>query len=674
MGKLGKKARKFAKKNLQSVLKRKRKLKSFFKRKEAKRDERQEVEDEEGNKIEQQNKRNHEEDAQDISIDAVFSEDDDEVLSDDSDSDGYLSEDTGFADATEKEKDCSVEGSIHDNAWSVQSKEMVSDLKKKRNKLDRLKQKDPKFAKFLKTYSEGIRQSRHEDDYLDEDEAIDDPMQLVDETHSDIMKRKLFTGSILSSCCDLLEKQQSVHALASLLNGYRAACHYGNEPSGLFEAGVGYDIGDSETFSKILIFVLQKADSTFRSMLGIAGPSNKEKILKLKNTPKWDNLKPLIKSYLRSTSYFLNQASDSEMLVFALTQLRASIPFFAAFPNLLQHLIKTAVHLWLTGEGTLSQQSFLIIKDVAMIFNSDCFDACLVNMYKAFLRDCNFSEAVSSKHLLFLRDSLVELCSQDVQKSYTKASISIMQLAKLLKVALRTKKKETVEKIYGWQYTNCVDLWVNFIAANIRDCDLQPLLHTMIQIINGVARLFPGPRYLPLRIRCIKWLNHLSSASGIFIPVASLVLDILEYKITKDREKQEKELEVLSSVKLPKNWLKSRNFQEQCISSVIGLLAVHFAQWSFHISFPELATIPVMALKKFIENTTATPNEGTRRGVKRFIEHVEENIKFVQSKREEAAFSPKDHQSVETFLQLEKHKSNARYTQYYKSIIEKAAA
>lgn len=36
MGKLGKKARKFAKKNLQSVLKRKRKLKSTFKKRASK--------------------------------------------------------------------------------------------------------------------------------------------------------------------------------------------------------------------------------------------------------------------------------------------------------------------------------------------------------------------------------------------------------------------------------------------------------------------------------------------------------------------------------------------------------------------------------------------------------------------------------------------------------------
>ena len=32
----------------------------------------------------------------------------------------------------------------------------------------------------------------------------------------------------------------------------------------------------------------------------------------------------------------------------------------------------------------------------------------------------------------------------------------------------------------------------------------------------------------------IRWLNNLSSSSGVFIPVTSLVLDVLEYKIAKD--------------------------------------------------------------------------------------------------------------------------------------------
>ncbi|KAK9912305.1 hypothetical protein M0R45_036174 [Rubus argutus] len=205
----------------------------------------------------------------------------------------------------------------------------------------------------------------------------------------------------------------------------------------------------------------------------------------------------------------------------------------------------------------------------------------------------------------------------------------------------------------------------------IQDYDLQPLLFMIIQIINGVAVLFAGPRYLPLRIKCIQWLNHLSSSSGIFIPVASLVLDILEYKISKDGTKPGKAFNQSTSVKLPKHWLKSRNFQEQCVLSAIELLSVHFAQWSHQISFPDLAIIPLICLKKFHEITTI---ESSKRVVKRFIDQVEQNIEFVRKRRDEAAFSPTDQQSAESFLQLEKQNGCTPFTQFYKSIIDKAAS
>ncbi|CAN8279446.1 unnamed protein product [Cochlearia groenlandica] len=585
MGKLGKKARKFAKKNLQSSEKRNRKQQPFIKKKFAKRNAHRDRGHVEEKKIEQpQKKRFIEENPRDIIIDTVFDKFEDEVIdSGDSDSDGYLAE-------------------------------------------------------------------------------------LVDEAETDIQTRKVLSGSVLSSCCDLVDEEQSVQALISLLNWYRAACHYGHESTETTKPDIHYDIEDSETFASVLIFVLQKADDTFRNILGIKASANKEKILKLKNNEKWDSVKPLVKFFLRSTMDLVKQSSDLEIIVFALTHLRASLVFFAAFPNFLKKLIKIAVDMWVTNEDTLSQQGFLVLKDISMVFNAECFDTCFSNMYKAFLHDCDIPKENSEKRLQFLRDSLVELCSQDMQKSYAKASVSITQLAKLLKIALTTKNKEAIEKIHSGHYTNCVDLWVNFIAANIQDFDLQPLLYTLVQVINGVATLFIGPRYLLLRVKCIQWINHLSRTSGIFIPIASLVLDMMEYKKSNDGEKHEMKLEAVSTIKLPKNWLKSQNFHEQCIFSVIELLASHFAQWSFHISFPELATIPLMRLKKFIETTAM---EGLKRVVKRFIEQVEMNIEFVQMKRDESAFSPNDQQAIETFLQLEKREKAAPYTQYYQSIIEK---
>lgn len=88
--------------------------------------------------------------------------------------------------------------------------------------------------------------------------------------------------------------------------------------------------------------------------------------------------------------------------------------------------------------------------------------------------------------------------------------------------------QEELQRIHSWQYVNCLDVWVKFITKNIRDHDLQPVLYSVIQIVTGVAHLFPGRRYLPLRIKCVQMLNQLSSASGVFIPIVSLVLDFLE--------------------------------------------------------------------------------------------------------------------------------------------------
>lgn len=90
-------------------------------------------------------------------------------------------------------------------------------------------------------------------------EAIDHPMQVVGETRSDTMKPKVLSASVLTSCCDLVNEEQSVQAFFSLLNWYRAACHYGQEPSGITRPDICYEIEDSETFSKVMIFVLSES-------------------------------------------------------------------------------------------------------------------------------------------------------------------------------------------------------------------------------------------------------------------------------------------------------------------------------------------------------------------------------------------------------------------------------
>ncbi|KAK6929223.1 Nucleolar complex protein 2 [Dillenia turbinata] len=667
MAKLGKKARKFAKKNLQTVMKRKRKIKSMFKKKpKAKRDNA-------GGKVEDvatlSEGRIPEDDAvEETSLDSLFSDDDSDLEGDASDSDGYLSEDSSCPKVVESDHEVPSEENSVVSSLTLQNQEIHLEVSKKKKKLDKLKEKDPEFLKFLESYDQNPGVAGDEELYSDEDDKSNRTIQSISEDGSTSENGMTLTCSAVSSCCQLLKEQCSISALTVLLNAYRAACHHGTQSTDVVFGGSSWKIQNSETFSNIVIFMLQEADGTLRGLLGISSSNcRKEAILDLKNTLKWKTLKPLMKSYLRSTLFLLNQITDSEILAFVLTRLRSSIIFFAAFEPLLQRLIKIVVRLWPTSDGALLSSSFLVIWDVASIFGSDCFNSCFAKTYRAFIAHCKFVETVNLHHIQLLRDSLLKLCSLDMEKSSSNAVLCAQHLAKMLRQGLRTKKKEVLDKLCSWQYIYCIDLWVMFVSANILDHDLQPLLLLLIQVIIGEAHLFPGLRYLPLRLKCIHWLNQLSSRSGVFIPIASLVLESLEYKIS-DGGRTGEVFNVTSILKIPKHLLKSQKFHAECVSYAIELLSAHFAQWSYHISFPELATIPIINLKKFQEETSI---ESLRRVVKRLIDQVEQNINFVQEKRNGVAFSPKDHESAESFLQLEKNDNKTPFTQYYRSVLEK---
>lgn len=53
--------------------------------------------------------------------------------------------------------------------------------------------------------------------------------------------------------------------------------------------------------------------------------------------------------------------------------------------------------------------------------------------------------------------------------------------------------------------------------------------------------------------------------------------------------------------------------------SVINQLAEHLSQWSCAISFPELAVVPLVHLRKFLKVTTA---DRFRRQIKQLVDHV----------------------------------------------------
>lgn len=123
-----------------------------------------------------------------------------------------------------------------------------------------------------------------------------------------------------------------------------------------------------------------------------------------------------------------------------------SLPWYYFLTHLI--LKQTTVHLWATGGGVLSSASFVVIRDAATTFTSDCFENCLAKTFVAYLAQSRVSEVVNVKHMQFLRNSLADLFSVDVERCSKKAVLSVSQLAKVLRWGLQTKKKVIRDQVF----------------------------------------------------------------------------------------------------------------------------------------------------------------------------------------------------------------------------------
>ncbi|VAI12400.1 nucleolar complex-associated protein 2-like isoform X1 [Triticum urartu] len=664
--KLGKKARKFAHKHLQGGAKRSRKLRSQFNRRTRKdgkgREDDNRLDGDGGSEETRRNDptMNMNDDVATLANCLEFPEDENELDGDLSDSDGYLSEDLECVYYSDSDDDNVMKECIVQDDLDEQNNEMRLAVKKQKKKLKKLLDKDPKFANFLEKWQLELvnYESKEDSDEQDEMDSVDNGVNSGDK---DPPSDKILTSKTISEWCQLVLDEPKAPALRNLLNAFRDACQFGLNSNSLSMQR----LQSTEVFYQIISFVLSKADNIFRALLEISD-DDKGKLMNQRNGKKWQDIEPLIKSYLRNSLDLISQLTDNQILTYVLTRLRTSAVYFSAYPSTSRRLLKILIRLWASGDQNLSLSSFLMIREVVSLL-PDCLDFCLTKTYNAYLSSSKIVDNRNIENIDFILNCLVELYSLDIQKAGERAVISVGQLSAILRQASKTKGKEDLLKIDNWQYINCINLWVRFICVNYKDChNLHLLFSSVVQIIRGVAHLLPGMRYLPLRLKLAHMLNELSNCSQMFFPVPSLIFGSLEFREIPPKEQTEKGKTHFSSLlKVPRNMLKSRDFQEQCVLSAIEVLSAHFFQWSYHVSFPEVATIPLILLKRLQEQTTI---ESLRRPLKRMIDQVSENRDFVQRKREVVSFSPNDASSVESFLQEEEMNGDASFTQFYASV------
>ncbi|CAL1404665.1 unnamed protein product [Linum trigynum] len=517
-------------------------------------------------------------------------------------------------------------------------KKMVA--KGHKDALERLKQKDPEFYQFLQEHDKELLEFDDEDaeedadndleePTIDNDEAVGEHIQLEKEEKK--QSKTVVTIAMVESWTKAVLDGGKIGALRSLLKGFRIACHYGDDSGD--DSSSNLSIMSSAVFNKIMVFVLSRMDGILRKMLDLPSYGGKKEVmLKVMGTRKWKKYSHLVKSYLGNALHVLNQMTDAQMVAFTLRRLKYSSLLLAAFPSLLRKYVKVALHFWGSGGGALPVVSTLFLRDLCVRLGQECADDCFKGMYKAYVLNCQFINAAKLQHIQFLGNCVIEIFRVDLPTAYQQAFVYIRQLAMILRDAITMKTKESFRRVYEWKFMNCLELWTGAVCTYSSEADFKPLAYPLTQIISGVASLVPTARYFPLRLRCVRMLNRIAASTGTFIPVSTLLLDMLEMKELNRPPTGGvgKAIDLRTILKVNKPTLKTRAFQEACVYSVVEEIAEHLAQWSYSMAFFELSFIPAVRLRSFCK---ATKVDRFRKEMRQLIRQIEANSKFTNEKR-----------------------------------------
>lgn len=234
---------------------------------------------------------------------------------------------------------------------------------------------------------------------------------------------------------------------------------------------------------------------------------------------------PLI-SYLNDLLKLLGGVTSPNILTVLLKHLHQMSIYVACFGRISKLSLKRLITLWSTGEETVRVLAFLCILRITRNQQTALLDLVLKAMYLTYVRNCKFVSPSTWPGINFMRRSLVEMFSLDLNVSYQHVFLYIRQLAIHLRNAIIVQKVENRQAVYNWQFINSLHLWAELLAATSNKPQLQPLIYPLVMVITNTIKLVPTHQYYPLRFHCLEILINLSKGSNTFIPVLPFLVEV----------------------------------------------------------------------------------------------------------------------------------------------------
>ncbi|KAJ2849070.1 Nucleolar Complex 2 protein [Coemansia brasiliensis] len=647
MGKVSKATKKFNRKYLNDELERRRKNKKaqeLHKKRELKKSRRSKTnEDDEGD----QNLLTGVEEVDDLAEFAASTlnggkEDLSKFMQDEDDDDG---------DSTDSEDLAALLNEGESNTDSQDEDEVMSgdedEEEEFKQQLEAMKEKDPKFFKYMEEHDPASLKILEQADKISDDsdsETADAKTHTTEGTE--------VTVEMLSQWESEIKKDNSIKSLKKLLLALYAASHMDTESAAESE----YHIQGMKIFNKTVSTAIRVAPAAFAHYAPVENG-------RMQKGGRARVVQALLKSYLTSLVALLQQMSDPTMVQYLIKECERMAVYFGSFARHTRDLGRELLRQFGSdsADDGVRISALLALRAIVTGAGTETVDMALKGIYLTYVRHSSVKNMASLATIQTMRNCGVELYGLDANASYQHAFVYIRQLAIHLRNSMQLRSKESFRAIYNWQFVNSLAFWTEVLATYCGDraeeeprlcATLESLVYPLVQIITGVARLVPTAKFFPLRIHCLSLLLRLSAATGVYIPVLPLAIEILESPEFLARRPVKSTLKPLSLdalLKAPKEYEHTRVYLESVLESVFGLLADSIAAQSVRIAFPEWVVPATLQLRRWRKRVGKSWTRFSKQ-LQGLLDKIDQTTRLIQQNRARIDFGPSNLTGANQFM------------------------
>ncbi|KAG5518773.1 hypothetical protein PMAC_002744 [Pneumocystis sp. 'macacae'] len=487
-----------------------------------------------------------------------------------------------------------------------------------RTQLDTLKDTDPKFYKYL--------QEEEAELLAFEDSDVSDYTKTENNFKDTNTNNKSLTLDVVNKWKKAIFEEGSLKMLKKAVLTFHTIALFDKKSV----SETNPFIINSDTFNELSILIFKQVPSILYDHFSAKTLTHE------KNEKKTKQLLFILKVQFSNILYILHNSTDPNMLYMILEGTEKLIPYALSHRKFMKHLISLLVRLWsIQSQDKIKNSAYTIIKKIIVLGDKSYIEYSLKTIYSVFNKQLPHTNSITLPIIRFMKNSASDLFGINQIVSY----------------------QESYKVVYSWKYVHSIDFWSCILSNHCNKTKkttypfpMQDLIYPFVQITLGTIKYVSSSQYFPLKFHLIRSLINLSYYTGVYIPLASYIFEILESKEIKNKPvpSTAKPIDFELCIRVPKSYLKGKVYQDGLIEQIIELLLEIYSLQCKSISFPELSMPMIIQIKRYIKKSK---NSKLNRFLVIFIEKLKENSEFIESQRKSIEFSVDRISEMEAFLE-----------------------